>query len=176
VAEIEPVELFHARDHEFVKHGPKREKREKCVECNKAFSNILHHGAPPSLNLSAAGGSNPWVFDGIKKVWQKRLTEMLEHADLPRPLRSVVAEGLICFPDRRGRDQGNFRFLLEKALGDALQEGYPGISAGGWLLDDEFYPEVHYEFGGLSATYIKGASWTRVMIFPTTDEALAETI
>lgn len=167
MAELEPVELFHNRDHAFVKHGSTRQKYEKCVECNKSHSNILHHGSPPSLNLAAAGGSNPWVFDGVKKVWQKRMAEMLEQSGLPRPLERVVAEGMICFPTRHGRDQGNFRFLLEKALGDALQEGFAGVSTGGWLTDDEFYPEVHYEFGGLSAIHIKGVSWTRLMIFPT---------
>lgn len=157
--ELQPVEIQHSRDHVFVKHGKARTKREKCVVCNKVVSHIAHHGYPPSLNLGGAGW-NGFVYDSYKKAWQKVIVELLGQSGLPRPLKAVTVEGMICFPDRKGRDQGNFKFLLEKACGDALQEG-------GWLADDEFYPEVHYEFGGLGATYEKGESWTRLVLFPT---------
>ncbi len=55
-------------------------------------------------------------------------------AKVPRGLHHVTANALLRFPTRRRRDEGNFRWLLEKALGDALQNG-------GWLPDDtpEFY-------------------------------------
>lgn len=159
--ELQPIEIQHTRDHEFDRTGRKgaRQKREKCVQCNRVYSNIAHHGVPPSLNLGGAG-INGFVYDGYKQAWQKAFKDLIEEAELPRPLKAVSAEGMICFPTRRGRDQGNFKWLIEKALGDALQEG-------GWLADDEFYPEVHYEFGGLAATYQKGQSWTRLMLFPT---------
>jgi hypothetical protein len=62
----------------------------------------------------------------------------------------------MCFPDRRRRDQGNHRFIVEKALGDALV-------AGGWLPDDTW---EHYEFGGLAMRVERGESWTRLMLFP----------
>jgi hypothetical protein len=64
-------------------------------------------------------------------------------------------EGQCTFPDRTRRDQGNHRFMLEKAMGDALV-------AGGWLEDDDW---SRYEFGGLSAVYEKGVSRTRLMVF-----------
>jgi hypothetical protein len=53
-------------------------------------------------------------------------------------------------------DQGNFRYFIEKALGDALV-------AGGWLADDDW---DHYEFGGLAKTYERGESWIKLMIMP----------
>ena len=53
---------------------------------------------------------------------------------------------MLRFPARRRRDSGNYRVMLEKALGDALVEG-------GWLPDDT--PE-HYEFGGV--TFTEGAA------------------
>ena len=48
---------------------------------------------------------------------------------VPRGLASVKATATIRFKQRRRRDEGNFRVILEKALGDALVEG-------GWLSDD----------------------------------------
>jgi hypothetical protein len=49
--------------------------------------------------------------------------------EVPRGLQSVRAKVTIRFKQRRRRDEGNFRVILEKALGDALVEG-------GWLPDD----------------------------------------
>lgn len=48
---------------------------------------------------------------------------------VPRGLSSVTATATIRFKQRRRRDEGNFRVILEKAFGDALV-------AGGWLADD----------------------------------------
>lgn len=153
----EPVELFHARDHVFKKKGRKREAGERCVQCGKAHSNILHHGYPRSLNIGGSGW-NPFVFQGMKQMWQRRIIEMLGDSGLPQGLEHVLVEGQICFPDRKtDRDQDNFRFLLSKAMGDALEEG-------GWLARDSW---DHYEFGGLAKTYAAGEAWTRLMVFPT---------
>ena len=66
----------------------------------------------------------------------------------------------MCFPTRVRRDQGNYRFILEKALGDALKEG-------GWLEDDNW---ALFEFGNLGYVYEKGRSWTEVVIFPSWPE------
>ena len=63
---------------------------------------------------------------------------------------------MITVPDRKRRDQGNHRFLLEKALGDALV-------AGGWLDDDDW---ARYEFGGLQMVYERGVSAMRLFVFP----------
>jgi hypothetical protein len=65
-------------------------------------------------------------------------------------------EGEVTFPDTGRRDQGNYRVILEKALGDALV-------TGGWLRDDSW---DHYEFGGLTMRVWPGESATRLMIFP----------
>jgi hypothetical protein len=56
---------------------------------------------------------------------------------VPRALASVSAKATIRFKQHRRRDEGNFRVILEKALGDALVEG-------GWLSDDT--PDL-YRFG-----------------------------
>jgi hypothetical protein len=48
----------------------------------------------------------------------------------------VIVAAHLRFPTKRKRDEGNFRIILEKAMGDALVNG-------GWLPDDN--PE-HYVF------------------------------
>ncbi len=60
------------------------------------------------------------------------------------------------FGDNAERDQGNYRVIVEKALGDALvRHGY--LSKDTWS---------RYEFGGLQAVHTPGRSWLRLMIFP----------
>jgi hypothetical protein len=99
------------------------------------------------------------AYQALKHAWQETLTIALQESGLPRGLDSVMVEGLIGFPDRAERDQGNFRWLVEKALGDALQ-------AGGWIVSDCFFPVPCYEFGGLRAEHTPGRSWLRLMVFP----------
>jgi hypothetical protein len=60
-------------------------------------------------------------------------------ARVPRGLQSVTATATLHFKQRRRRDEGNFRTIIEKSLGDALVNG-------GWLSDDT--PE-HYRFGAV---------------------------
>lgn len=109
---------------------------------------------PPSLN--AFGSGNRWKFITEKKAWQQRLLAQLADCGLPTGLKRIVVEGIITFPDRRRRDQGNYRFMIEKALGDALTQG-------GWLEDDDW---TRYSFGGLEAVYEKGVRRTRLILFP----------
>lgn len=146
---LQPVALEVVRHHAF----EKRAKR-GCAVCGRAKTHIEHAGAPPSMNVLGSG--NQFIYQAHKKAWQEVLIEQLEGAELPRPLNRVLAEGEVTFPDRRKRDQGNHRFFLEKALGDALVEG-------GWLADDDW---DRFEFGGLAATYEKGVSRTRILLFP----------
>jgi len=115
---------------------------------------MLHVGTPKSLNV---GGSsfNKHAYQAMKRGWEDRLIELLAAAGMPRCER-VVVEGLMTFPDRRKRDQGNYRYMIEKALGDALVRG-------GWLLDDDW---DRYEFGGLGYRYEAGVSATRLVLFP----------
>jgi len=49
--------------------------------------------------------------------------------EVPRRLKRVDVNATLRFKQRRRRDEGNFRVILEKACGDALVEG-------GWLPDD----------------------------------------
>jgi hypothetical protein len=157
-AEIQPVEIVLDRDHAFEK---KPARGRGCAVCGDAKTARQHFGAPPSLNVLGSG--NVFAFQAIKKSLMAALIEGLELADLQRPVARVLVEGECTFPDRKKRDQGNHRALLEKALGDALVEG-------GWLADDTW---EQYEFGNLSATYERGVSRLRLVIFPTALELAA---
>lgn len=117
-------------------------------------------GTPPSLNTFGSGG-NHWTYQKHKHDWQDRIRTALTPTDLPR-CRHILVEGQMCFPDRRVRDQGNYRYLIEKALGDVLKEH--------WLDDDDW---GSFEFGGLQYRYAKGESWTRLLLFATLAEARA---
>lgn len=108
---------------------------------------------PPSLNDVAGQGSRyRWIT--AKKHWYGLLGPALTAAGMT-PCRSVYVEGMITFPDRRKRDQGNYRAPLEKFLGDALQRG-------GWLPDDDWQ---HYQFGDLRCSYASGVSRTDLILF-----------
>lgn len=146
---FEPVTVEIVRDHAFEKHA-----KRGCATCKGSKTAIQHAGAPPSMNLLGSG--NQFAYQAYKKAWQEAIIERLETADFPRPLGRVLAEGEVTFPDRRKRDQGNHRFFVEKALGDALTEG-------GWLADDDW---SRYEFGNLTAEFEKGVSRTRLLLFP----------
>lgn len=151
----ESVTIRHTRDHAYVK----REKR-GCGLCGKGKRDMVHAGVPPSFNAMQQGqhtGRSHFVYQALKHGWMDALKELLDETELPQPLAHVHAEGLLCFPDRRERDQGNFRVLLEKALGDVLVDG-------GWLPDDSW---SYYEFGNLRRTYAKGEAWTQVTLAPT---------
>jgi hypothetical protein len=82
---------------------------------------------PPSLNRE--GRSAPIAQHRIKKGLQATLEGLLMASALPRNLNRVEAWAVMRFPDARRRDEGNFRWMLEKSLGDALTNGR-------WLTDD----------------------------------------
>lgn len=138
-------------------------------ECRAAASHEMHLGMPLSLNRMGSRGSHH-TYRTYKEAWQSALTHQLQqsalvagwHDDsgiLPR-IESITAEGMICFPlHRKDRDQGNFRWFLEKCLGDALVKG-------GWLQDDSYWPQMHYEFGGLQMCVEPGTAYTQIMLFP----------
>lgn len=104
---------------------------------------------PPSLNVIAGRGSR-FAFAGAKRRWQTDLGLLLMAEALPRGLDRVEASAVLSFPTRRRRDEGNFRALLEKALGDALVEG-------GWLPDDT--PD-RFRFGAV--TFATGPARTEL--------------
>jgi hypothetical protein len=85
-------------------------------------------GTPPSFN--AVGLYSHWsVGRAAKLKWEGFLGIALMEAQVPRKLKHVEARATLRFKQRRRRDEGNHRVLLEKALGDVLVSGR-------WLEDD----------------------------------------
>ncbi len=96
-------------------------------------------GIPPSLNQ--IGWRSHWaVGRKAKQDWEQWLSIALMEQRVPKGLKRVEATATLRFKQKRRRDEGNFRALLEKALGDVLQ-------AGGWLADDT--PDF-YRFGAVT--------------------------
>jgi hypothetical protein len=126
-----------------------------CATCGRPKKWRGHFGAPPSIN--PLGSGDPRMWQHIKEQWSELLEEELRAAGLRRGLSRLMVEGEAVFPQRAGRDQGNFRVIIEKALGDVLK-------AGGWLPDDTW---DRYEFGNLVQRIQPGVSATRLMLFPT---------
>jgi hypothetical protein len=94
-------------------------------------------GTPPSYNTQAHAH---WTkVRKAKQDWQSYCEIALMEMRVPRELKRVAATAQLLFTLQRRRDEGNFRVVLEKALGDALVNG-------GWLPDDT--PE-HYQFGAI---------------------------
>jgi hypothetical protein len=150
------VVIEHRREHQFakkpVKEGAKRPSP-GCAVCGRAKTAMQHHGTSQSVNYYLS--KDIQVYRAMKEAWEDTFRRLLALSGL-EPCERVVAEGVMCFPRRRIPDQGNHRFLIEKALGDALV-------TGGYLPDDTW---DRYEFGGLAFEYAKGEAWTRLMLFP----------
>lgn len=79
-------------------------------------------GTPPSFN--AIGLHSHWtVGRKAKREWEQWLSIALMQQRVPRGLKQVRASATLRFKQRRRRDEGNFRVILEKAFGDALVGG-----------------------------------------------------
>jgi hypothetical protein len=154
---VEPVTIHHERRCHF-KRKPDDpgtgKKRLGCDRCGQSKAHPDHLGAPESFNVFASSGWS--VYQQAKKRWASVLTLALRESGLPRDLDRIVVEGEATFPDKAKRDQGNYRVIIEKALGDVLV-------SGGWLEDDSW---DRYEFGNLTKRYEKGVSATRLTLFP----------
>lgn len=96
---------------------------------------------PPSLNR--VGGRGSWrAFRNHKKAWESDVWTLLRAERGFKPMEPpVFVKATLRFPKRRNRDEGNFRVLLEKAVGDALV-------LGGYIPDDTpaFYRFITVEF------------------------------
>ncbi len=93
-------------------------------------------GTPPSFNKVGHTG-NRWAWTNAKRQWDGYCMVALLEAKVPKHLGGKVkATAHLFFDSRRKRDAVNYRTLLEKSLGDALQLG--------WIEDDD--PE-HFHFG-----------------------------
>lgn len=106
---------------------------------SKARATLSIPGTPPSFN--AVGLRSHWAVGRTEKQrWEGFLGIALMEQGVPRRLKRVSATATLRFKQRRRRDSGNFRPLIEKALGDILV-------AAGYLPDDT--PDL-YRFGELT--------------------------
>jgi hypothetical protein len=150
--------IEHRRDHAFKADDPTK-KRPKCGAvvngsvCGLPKGDMAHIGTTKSVNEFLS--KDIFVYRGLKSKWELRLLDLLDASPL-EPCGRIVAEGEMVFPRRHLPDQGNHRFLIEKALGDALQ-------LGKYLPDDDW---SRYEFGALSFSYEPGVAATRLVLFP----------
>lgn len=109
---------------------------------------------PPSFNATAHAH---WgKVRAAKQGLQRDLEMALLAGRVPRPIPGgyVEASATLLVPDRRRRDEGNYRTPLEKALGDALVNG-------GWLPDDT---PAHFRFGAVVFEVVRGVRATRVSL------------
>jgi hypothetical protein len=80
---------------------------------------------PPSKNhLGKSGSRGGWRTErALVKSWQGDLANLCLAEKVPRGCRFVAAEILLTFPRRAAkRDPENYRYVIGKALGDALQD------------------------------------------------------
>ena len=112
-------------------------------------------GTPPSLNGMGFGGrASHMKLHRLKKEWEGLMLITLLEMRVPKKLTKVIATARLRFTVKRKRDEGNFRWLLEKALGDVLQ-------TNGNLADDT--PE-QFTFTGLDFDPIKGSPRTTITL------------
>lgn len=108
---------------------------------------LVYDDTPPSLNTMGTRASH-WPVTRAKQRWEGIWSILLLHAGsrgtpeahrLPKRIRQVQAEASLRFPTAHRRDEGNYRWILEKSLGDALQKT-------GFLVDDT--PD-YFRFNGV---------------------------
>lgn len=128
--------------------------KQGCRNCSRPKKSPTHMGAPPSLNVLGSG--NRFLYQHFKEAWGAVFADHLRGSNLhQRCYDQVSVEGAVCFGDRVKRDQGNYRFILEKALGDTLV-------AEGYLEDDTW---DRYSFGNLDLVYEPRRSFTELVLF-----------
>ena len=166
---VAPVELTLRQDHKYKSKGP---RRHGCAVCNKAQRDPAHLGAPPSMN-DGGSGMDRMQFYELKRAWMRAIAIALAESGLERGLEAVNVEVLIGFDRYQERDEGNVRWMIEKALGDVLVHGFLDDRPrsrleirGGWLTDDTFWPTRRYSMGNLQGQHTPGESWTKLRIFP----------
>lgn len=99
---------------------------------------IIALGRPPSFNVMGTRGSGQ-ALHREKKSWQEVFAKLLMAQAAGVKWAYVEAWATLLYERQLGRmpDEDNFRPLLAKALGDALDGGKAWRSVGGrWLPDD----------------------------------------
>lgn len=192
-AEVHPVEILIERDHRFKKKPARRDKKKDktvqppgCATCGEAKDHPYHLGSPPSMNNHSIA-FNRMAFAGVKSTWQHVVAEKVQASGLPRGLQAIYVECVIGFDEYRECDEGNHRWMPEKAGGDALVNGWGysiktgtddkgktikewvQVIEGGWLKSDSFFPARRFSVGNLEGVHTPGESWTRMRIFPSMD-------
>lgn len=114
---------------------------------------LVYDDTPPSLNVVGArqGGV---AFARQKKRWQDIFEGLLMQTGFPRDWDEIVCSAELTFPDKRTRDEGNFRVMIEKAMGDALVNG-------GWIEDDDY---EHYRFERVKFRQQPGKKQTIILL------------
>jgi hypothetical protein len=114
---------------------------------------LTYADVPPSMNTNV--GKGHWrPFHGAKKRWQGLFGMLLLKERIPRGATKVKARAHLRFPVRRQRDEGNYRTILEKALGDALQ-------TVGIISDDT---SEHFQFTDVIFEEERGANRTQITL------------
>lgn len=90
---------------------------------------IGYDDTPPSFNHVGSRGGQ-MAFHRKKKEWQRTFETLMLTTGFPRDWKYIKAIVRLTFPERRKRDEGNFRTLIEKSLADALVNGK-------WIPDDD---------------------------------------
>lgn len=155
--------LEHRFEHAFERSPSKVGKgptkwTEKCELCGGKPDETHHAGFPPSVNdfLNSPGARFRYRY--VKKIWGELFLELVTNSGLG-PSKLIQAEGRIITPDHIARDQGNFRFFIEKCLGDALEKA-------GVLANDSW---DFYTFGNLDYVYRKDVRGLELMLMPLVD-------
>lgn len=115
---------------------------------------------PRSVNALGFRGSSR-ELQREKRAWEDEIAmSLMAEGFQPRPqFDHISASVVLRFPTNRRRDTGNFRVLLEKAIGDALRGPEAAWKEGRWIPDDT--PE-HYEFKAL--TFAEDVGHPRTLI------------
>jgi hypothetical protein len=122
---------------------------------------------PPSMNTNEI--RSHWTgFQKAKKEWQDYFAVELMSLQARQHIRRgayqrAIAGGFLRFSLRASRrDTGNYKQLLEKALGDALTISEATPRDKRFIPDDD---NVRFYFGGVEFEEERGPDRTRIWVF-----------
>lgn len=155
------------QDHPY-KAKPKQEGQKRrspgCAKCDGGKHRRQHIGAAPSMN-DGGSGMDRMEFQALKGAWQEAFTSELGGAGLPltafESAEVVLRFGFRTYQDR---DEGNHRWMVEKALGDALV-------AGKYLVDDTFFPARRFRVIDVVGEHAPDGAFTEALIYFSDDPA-----
>lgn len=114
---------------------------------------LKYADTPPSMNTNV--GKGHWrKFHQEKKKWEGIFAMLCLKERVPKGCTVVHAKVWLRFRVNRRRDPGNFRTIIEKALGDALQ-------AVGVIPDDT---AAHFEVQAVELAEVSGPASTAITL------------